>query len=340
MTKRIKPRSIGLEASSICQLRCPSCPNTNKAILPVLGSGFLKLNHFQKLLTENPWISKIELANYGEIFLNPDLLEIVKYAYRQNVLLTANGVNLNDVKENILEGLVRYSFYRMTCSIDGATSHSYKLYRVGGNFDAVIKNIKKINQFKIKYHSKFPILTWQFIIFGHNEHEIPLARMIARNLGMGFRLKLNWDDSFSPIRNQEFVRKKVGIKVCSRKEYKQKYGFDYMHNICYELWDKPKINWDGKVLGCCRNYWMDFGGNVFSNGLLESLNNERVEYARHMHLGERPPRADIPCSTCDIYVTRKRNNKWLKKNKVLTRKFAKNTLAQLIRYRRKIRLIR
>jgi hypothetical protein len=49
-------------------LRCPSCPTTIKAIHPAVGSGFLKLRDFKKLVDENPWLKEIELSNCGEIF--------------------------------------------------------------------------------------------------------------------------------------------------------------------------------------------------------------------------------------------------------------------------------
>jgi MoaA/NifB/PqqE/SkfB family radical SAM enzyme len=63
--------------------------------------------------------------------------------------LTAdNGVNLNAAKEDVLEGLVKCNFRRITCSIDGASSETYKVYRVGGNLDKVLENIKKINCYK------------------------------------------------------------------------------------------------------------------------------------------------------------------------------------------------
>ena len=308
---KVKPLKIRLEASSFCQLRCPSCPTTSKTIHPAVGSGFLGLRDFQTLLVESPWLKEIELSNYGEIFLNPDLLEIIKFACERNVALKAdNGANLNNVKENVLEGLVKHKFRSITCSIDGASNETYKVYRVKGNFETVIENIRKINLFKQKFQSEYPLLKWQFVVFGHNEHEIPLARKLASELNMKFFLKLSWDPQFSQVRDQEFVRKEIG--AASREEFKQKHGVDYMQEICRQLWEQPQINWDGKVLGCCRNFWGDFGGNAFRDGLLKSLNNEHIRYARDMLLGKKVARENIPCTTCSIYLGMKADGKWLR----------------------------
>ncbi len=315
----IKPKKIRLETSSACQLKCPSCPTTQKLIHPAIGTGFLKFEDFKKLINENPWIKEIELANYGEIFLNPDILEIMKYAFEHNVNLTANvGANLNNVKEEVLEGLVKYKFLSMHCSLDGASNETYGQYRVRGNFDVVIENIKKINFYKRKYQSDYPFLTWQFLIFGHNEHEIDAAKKMASELNMYFYLKLSWDSEFSPVSNPQKIRKKLG--VASREEYRIKHGVDYMQSICHQLWDEPVINWDGKVLGCCRNFWSDFDNNAFSDGLLKSVNNEKINYARKMLLGKIKERSDIPCTTCDIYIDMKKEQKWLKRKlkKILT----------------------
>ena len=49
----------------------------------------------------------IELSNWGEIFLNPDLPNILAYSYQKSVALTAsNGVNLPTVKPEVLEAVV------------------------------------------------------------------------------------------------------------------------------------------------------------------------------------------------------------------------------------------
>ena len=308
------PQHISLEASSFCQLRCPSCPTTSGAIHPAVSSGFLRFDNFRRVIDENRSLTRVELSNYGEILLNPHLLQILKYALSKAVAITfSNGVNLNHASDELLEGLVKYRVRHITCSIDGASSETYRIYRIRGNFDNVIRHIEKINHFKRKYRSKFPQLTWQFVVFGHNEHELPAAREMAAKLGMDFYAKISWDAEFSPIRNGDFVRAQTGERAVTRREHEQIYGRSYLGSICHQLWDDPQINWDGKNLGCCRNFWGDFGGNVFTDGLRACFNHKKMRYARAMLQGRKPPRDDIPCSTCEIYLSMQNHSEWIKR---------------------------
>lgn len=309
------PRAIRLEASSFCQLRCPSCPTASGAIHPAVGNGFLRLDDFRKLLDANPGLKMIELSNFGEIFLNPQILDILALAHQRKVALTAiNGANLNTVRTEVLEGMVKYRLRAMTCSIDGASQETYSAYRVRGDFAQVVANIKAINALKKAHRSPFPRLCWQFVVFGHNEHELPAARAMARELAMEFRAKLNSDRDFSPVKNAEMVAYWTDAGAASREEYETRNGEDYMQDICHELWDVPQINWDGKVLGCCRNFWGDFGGNAFKDGLAESLQHEKMRHAREMLLGTKPARDGIPCTTCDIYLGMRKRNRWLRRD--------------------------
>jgi MoaA/NifB/PqqE/SkfB family radical SAM enzyme len=308
----VRPRRIRLEASSSCQLRCPSCPTTTRAAYPVIGSGWLTFSHFRALVDANPWLEEIELSNYGEMFLNPELLKIMEYAHDRGVTLTCdNGSNFNSVREDALEGLVRFRFRSITCSIDGASPATYGAYRIRGDFDRVIANIRRLNEYKERHRSELPFLTWQFVVFGHNEHELPLARQLAHELGMGFHGKLSWDSEVSPIRDEAAVRRDLGVGAATRAEYRDVHGAGYLDDVCRQLWDAPQINWDGKVLGCCRNYWGDFGANALTDGLLPSINSEPLRVARRMLLGQEAARPDIPCTTCPVYIDRKRAGHWM-----------------------------
>lgn len=282
-----------------------------------MGAGHLKLEEFEALLDRNPNLAEVELSNYGEMFLNPRLPDLMRCAWERKVTLHANnGVNLNFASDQALEGLVRYRFSGMTCSIDGASPESYRQYRIKGDFERVIGHIRKINEYKRQYRSGFPLLRWQFIVFGHNEHEIAAARKLAGELGMAFAPKLSWDDDTSPIRDRELVQIQMRIPAISRREHYEATGRDYMRGICYQLWRAPVLNWDGRVTGCCRNFWGDFGGNAFTDGLEESVNGERIRGARDMLMGRGPERADVPCATCDLYHVIKKDKTWLTEEEI------------------------
>ena len=298
----ITPYSIRLDVSTHCQLKCPSCPTAQGKIDTELGSGFVSLDQFQDLIENNPDVLHVELSNWGESLLNPQLPLMLEVAYRHNVIITiSNGANLNTVKPEALEAIVKYRVRQITCSIDGASQETYSQYRINGDFDRVIANIRSINHHKRVHRTQFPILLWQFVAFGHNQQEIPRARTLAAELGMEFYVKLTWDEQFSPLKDPDKLRKEVNSGFSSKSEYLATTNRDYMsEQICKQLFQSPQINWDGRILGCCVNTWGDYG-NAYGQPLQKALNNTRIRYAREMLLGKVPTRPDIPCATCDKY---------------------------------------
>jgi hypothetical protein len=164
-------------------------------------------------------------------------------------------------------------------------------------------HIRRLNEWKKVYHSEFPHLVWQFVVFGHNQFEIPMARQMARELQMEFRLKMSWDSTFSPITAVELVKLETGWPEVTREDFERISGVSYMRDTCYSLWRSPHINWDGKVLGCCWNSWMEFGGNAFWEGYEQVINNDVISYARRLLRGRVPNRPDVPCSQCQLFHT-------------------------------------
>ena len=314
---RVLPRHIRLDAATACQLKCPACPTASGETGKRLGVGFLTVSDFKAIVDRNRWVSAIELSNWGEIFLNKDLPEIIRYAYERNVALYAsNGVNLNTASEEALEALVRYKVRHLTCSIDGATQETYARYRVRGNLENVLANIRRINFWKGQYRSAHPRLTWQYVAFGHNEHEIGKARELAGDLGMDFYVKLSWGDlftePFSPVRDEKLIRRESALGVASREEFRQVYDrAPFERKCCVELWTRPQVNVDGRVLGCSINYWADFG-NAFRNGLEAAINSESLVYARAMLMGKAPAREGIACTTCSVYHGLRQTGHWIK----------------------------
>lgn len=310
------PKNIKVDASTICQLNCPCCymrinPHSVKN---GCGLGFLSFDNFKKLIDDN-YLESIDLSNSGEIFLNPELIKIIEYAYNANVKLNADtGVNLNTLSDEVAEALVKYQFGSFHVSIDGASQETYSIYRVNGNYDQVIENIKKILAFKKKYNSNYPIIEWKFVLFGHNEHEIIKAKKTAEELGIKIFFEMNYIPSYSPVKDANFVYKETGV-LCNQHNTvalinKFKDGSSQWLP-CLELWSKPQINWDGQVLGCCMLYRENFGGNVFQEGLLKALNNPKMIYAKNMLTGNAEENDCIPCSRCTFYSGMKQLNLFL-----------------------------
>lgn len=304
----VSPTAIHLDISSICQLDCPLC--ITKEGRAVIGSGTLRFEAFQALVDRNAWISKIEFATKGEIFLNRDLARILEYAYRKGITTDmGHGANLNHAGEEMLEALVQYQVSRLRVSIDGATQETYQMYRVGGDLARVIHNIEKINKYKAKYRSERPHLIFQFIVFGHNEREIARAALMARLLRMEMSVFLNRLPDDMPVRDRALVRRYAGY--ADRREALAGTGKSYMRHKCYQLWVKPHLNWDGKLLGCSSNVWGDFGGPVFDADLLALINDDKMQYCRDMLMGKQPARDNIPCTKCPNYRALLDSGNWL-----------------------------
>jgi len=287
------------------------------------GSGILKFENFKFLLDNNPAIRQVELSNWGEVFLNKDLSRILEYAHTARVKVTiSNGANLNHASEKALEALVRTQVEEVVVALDGATDETYQKYRVRGRIDRVLNNIDTINAFKRKYDSQKPRLVWQYILFGHNEHEIGAARLLSKNLDMTFAPKLNALPDYSPVVNVEEVMAETGLQAGRVQP-------DWGTAICNQLWRSPQINWDGKILGCCHNTWQDFGGNAFADTLDECLNSVRLVYARKMVAGKVPQREDIPCTRCEFYACMSRTDRWVNFRRVSTLSYVEKRFPHL-----------
>jgi len=85
---RVSPSRIRLEASTHCQLKCPTCETATGELYEQVALGFLRFDNFRQLIDNNPQVREIELSNFGEIFLNPHLPKIIEYAFQKNVQLS------------------------------------------------------------------------------------------------------------------------------------------------------------------------------------------------------------------------------------------------------------
>lgn len=294
---KLCPNKIRLDVCTTCQLKCADC-YMRKDNYGSVGNGYLKFERFKQFIDTLNYVKEIEISNNGEVFLNPDIDKILEYAYKKNIAITINnGTNFNYIKESTLESLVKYHVKSITFSIDGATNETYKKYRINGNLDKVIENIKKLNFYKHMYNSDFPFLNWQYIIMKQNVNEIKEAKELAEKLGLNILYKREWSYSFIP-NNVDEVEKITGIKYTTD---------DKIYNsLCTQMIYSPQINWDGRILGCCTVYRSDWEANAFDDGLINALNSSKyrdglITLLRCNNINNKSKK-NIPCNDCYTFT--------------------------------------
>lgn len=312
----IGPRDcVQIEACTLCQLDCRNCP-MRKADYGARGRGYLKCSDFVKFLDLNPSIRHVELANNGEIFLNPELPEIIRRAFQRNVGLSAwTGTNFNHVSDDAIDAMVQCGFNPLTIAIDGACQDSYSWYRRNGNFDRVIENIKRLNAKKAELKSEFPRLTWQYVILpsNHSLAQIRKARDMAAELGM--------DIVFIKDHGGFVMESRRGFVPENRAEVEAETGLSYTDNIassahrkryvpCSQLWHRLQINWDGRAVGCCMNIERDFGANMFETPVDKFMNSKIMRGTRKMLTGGDVCK-ESPCRECIYYKRLAASGKYL-----------------------------
>ncbi len=297
-----RPRSVRVEASTLCQLNCAGC-YMRLDHSGTTGRGNLSFAAFRKLLDENPGIRAVELSNSGEVFLNPQLHEILQLAYERGIMITLiNGVNFNDVPDRVLEDLVRCRVETVWVSIDGATQKTYGEYRRNGSLEKVLNNIRKLNVLKERYHTDRPELVWKYVIMQHNQDEVGQAAEMAEALGMKRSYTLDWRGGVT-AKDPETLYRITGLQCFNVDEYlaeeQHRFNSDF---YCGQMIIDPQINWDGRLLGCCTVYRSDWKTNVFETPLEEIYNNSHYRAAVLALLsGEDRYSFEGPCGTCEVY---------------------------------------
>lgn len=204
-----RPFGLLVDPSNSCPLRCPGCLHNqhfrqHKNIID-WPDGLLSTETFELFLRQfAPYALYMHFFNWGEPLLNKNTAKFIEMA-KGFCLDTALSSNLNvnfDAEELVSSGL---DF--LILSVDGATPETYQKYRQGGDFNRVMSNIKKIVAAKTKFDMRSPRLIWQFLTFEHNVAEIPLAREIAKDLGVEVitfsePYDVSWGDPTLAVDNQ------------------------------------------------------------------------------------------------------------------------------------------
>lgn len=242
------PVSISFEPTTSCNLRCPECPSGLRAF--TRPTGMLKKNFFKETIDQlHKELLYLVFYFQGEPYLNPDFLEMVKYASSKKIY-TATSTNAHYLNDDNAKRTIESGLDRLIISIDGTTQDVYEQYRVGGRLDKVLEGTRNIVKWKKELKSNTPFIVFQFLVVKPNEHQIEEVRKLGEDIGVDaiwFKTAQVYDYEKDPNKLIPTLDKYSRYKKTSEGyEFKGK-----LANHCWRLWHDPVITWDGLVAPCC-----------------------------------------------------------------------------------------
>lgn len=242
------PISMAIEPTTSCNLRCPECPSGLRQFTRPIG--MLEPTFFKKTIDE-VYKELIYLTFYfqGEPYLNPNFLDMVKYASVKGIY-TSTSTNAHYLTKEQAQKTVESKLDRLIISIDGTTQETYEQYRIGGTLQKVIDGTKNIIEAKKKLGSKTPHIVFQFLVVKPNEHQLEDVKKLANELGVDevvFKTAQVYDfENGNPLITDNVKYSRYKKNTDGTYSIKNK-----LLNQCWRMWSSCVVTWDGVVVPCC-----------------------------------------------------------------------------------------
>lgn len=299
---RTYPTTLFLDPFPGCNLRCPFCPTTNG--WAELDAEMLSRESFDIIVSKLrvDLLCRVNLFRWGEPFLNRDIFHFIRHFASHGITTNINSnLSSRDFDVRFCREIVESGLTELYVSVDGASSDSYKKYRVGGNFDRVLNNMRTIAKAKRESGSATPGIYYKMLLHRHNEHEIEAARRLARDCGAELLLRENF---WSPEELREewkarSVQEAYGEMPVTSVDMRAERP---IHTECSQMWDAVNVNANGDVYPCCvlsKPRWRV--GNLLEESFEDIWNNGKMRALRRYvtRIDEPSPDFDNFCSECE-----------------------------------------
>jgi radical SAM protein with 4Fe4S-binding SPASM domain len=277
------PISMTLEATNICNLKCPFCFTGVGEKSRVRGA--MPMDLYERLLDElapRGWL--MEFYNWGEPLLNKNIYKMVRMASDRG-LMTMISTNFSvPFDEERAEALVKSGLGVLGAGLDGATQENYEKYRATGELQKCMNNLRMLKEARDRLGSKTPAICWSFHAFDHNIHEVEQARAMAAELGIDFSATKGWIEG-EEWKDEGKVRFPIGIPT----------------ERCRYLWTQTVINNDGHVSPCAGSFYEeDDFGTVEAGPFRDVWNNKKFREARRLYRNRSG--SDLICQDCPYTI--------------------------------------
>jgi radical SAM protein with 4Fe4S-binding SPASM domain len=223
------PNMVVFETTQRCNLHCKMCYQDRAALA---NRGELTLDQMIEFFERNPYLKKVALIG-GEIFIRPDLMDLIRYLDRtRDIVISTNGTLIGYDEINELRRCSR--IITICFSLDGPKITHESISRVSGSYDKTVKAIEALAPI-------FPV-TVTCVIQDDNLEILPEFVDLCADMGvkkLNFELeRIYLDDGV----NQTMVETKLipdDIPILS-KERRRGYPLETLQGKVRECQDRGK----------------------------------------------------------------------------------------------------
>ncbi len=300
---RARPVYLILDPGPICNLRCRFCRTGTGT--GSLAKELLTPDTFARLVPNLPLDSLFEasLFNWGEPLLNPNLTEYIRFFADRGIQTVVHAnFSARDYDDAYWEALVRSGLHHFVASVDGASQETYGAYRVGGDFERVLRNIGGLARTRNRLGSETPRISYKMILNRINQHEEEKARELAGRLGVEFWLQEDFG-ILEPFRDEwtaDRIREKYGTGQTTAVDMSAQ---SPVSTECRQMWDTLVLSANGDVRACCQVHSPGCAlGNLTREPFEDLWNSAKMQYLRRFALDAQaaPPDFENWCVTCPL----------------------------------------
>jgi len=309
----ISPRSIQVECTTRCNLKCTFCELSYWTEKPA----DLEFENLRKMAEQLPKLRRVDLTGIGESLMNRDFFRILEFLKSRRIYVTLND-NFTLMSEKTARRLVDLEVDQIFLSLDGATKQTYEKIRVGANFDKVIENARGLMRIKRETGKRRPEVKINTVVCLTNYNELPGIVELAHEMGVGMVQFVNvmTFESTTALKTQQVMRSVEESLGAARERARQ---LDVVVKAelfeklpvqqCDFPWKRNFVTQNGYLHPCCHT--TQTGDRTAQNGrsfgnLLESSFQEMWKGVAYSALRRKIRQGILPseCQYCPKYVGR------------------------------------
>jgi len=306
----ISPRSIQIECTTRCNLKCEFCELSYWTEKP----SDLKLANMEKMVAHLPDLKRLDLTGIGESLMNREFFKIVEFLKSRGVYVTLND-NFTLMTESVARRIVELGVDQIFLSLDGATKETYEKIRAGANFEKVLQNARSLVRIKREMRKWQPEVKINAVVCSANYHELSGIVELAHEIGIGmvqFVNVMTFENTTSL--DTQRVKREVTEKLEAARNRARQLDVVVKAELFEKLpvrqcdfpWKRNFVTYDGHVHPCCHTTQtgdrkaqnLRSFGNLIDNSFDEIWNNEGYTTFR-----EKMPEGILPsqCGNCPRY---------------------------------------